>query len=275
MEMIEMDDERLSMVKFIIKGIVGILALILVISLIFGGFFVVPAGNRGVVFNSFNGIKPITYGEGMHFKLPFFEDVTEFEVRTRVYNEDASAASKDLQIVSTKVALNYHVEKEQVFSLFKNIGADYETRVINPSIQEVVKSITAKHIAEELITKREFVKEEIKLALKERLSVYYIVVDDMSITNFDFSAEFNKAIESKVSAEQNALKEQNNLKVVEFQAQQKVAEARGQAEAIKIINEELQRSPQYVDYITIQKWDGKMPLALGSGSLLSITGESK
>ena len=267
--------EEKDMINFISKIVIGVLALILVVSLIFGGFFVIPAGHKGVIFNSFSGIKPITYEEGMHFKLPFFEHVTEFEVRTRVYNEDASAASKDLQIVSAKVALNYHLDKKQVFDLFKNIGADYESRIINPSIQEVVKSITAKHIAEELITKREFVKEEIKLALKERLSSYYIIVDDMSITNFDFSAEFNKAIESKVSAEQNALKEQNNLRVVEFQAQQKVAEARGQSEAIKIINEELLKSPQYIDYITIQKWDGKMPLALGSGSLLSITGEAR
>lgn len=262
-------------VKFISKLIGGVLLLILVLSVIFGGFFIVPAGHKGVVFNSFTGVKPITYDEGTHFKLPFFEHVTEFEVRTKVYNEDASAASKDLQIVSTKVALNYHLNKEQVFDLFKNIGADYESRIINPSIQEVVKSITAKHIAEELITKRESVKEEIKIALKERLTPYYIIVDDMSITNFDFSPEFNRAVESKVSAEQNSLKEQNNLKVVEFQAQQKIAEARGQAEAIKIINEELQRSPQYIDYLTIIKWNGEMPLALGSGSLLSITGEPR
>ena len=264
-------DEEINIKKIIFDAIIFASVLIL----LFGSFFVVPAGHQGVIFNTFIGVKAQTYGEGLHFKLPLLEKSYKLEVRTRVYNEDAGAASKDLQIVSTKVALNYHIEKEQVFSLFKDIGADYEVRVINPSIQEVVKSITAKHIAEELITKREFVKEEIKLALKERLVTYYIVVDDMSITNFDFSAEFNKAIESKVSAEQNALKEQNNLKVVEFQAQQKVAQAKGESEAIRIVNEELLKSPKYIDYLTIQKWDGKMPLALGSGSLLSITGESK
>lgn len=267
--MIEMTKEdNLDKVKRVGSKTIFTILLLLVLWL---SFFIVPAGHKGVIFNSFSGIKPITYEEGFHFKLPFFERVTEFEVRTRVYNEDASAASKDLQIVSTKVALNYHLDKEQVYTLFKNIGVDYESRIINPSIQEVVKSITAKHIAEELITKREFVKEEIKLALKERLSAYYIDVDDMSITNFDFSAEFNKAIESKVSAEQNALKEQNNLKVVEFQAQQKIAQARGDAEAIRIVNEQLLKSPQYINYLTIQRWDGKMPLALGSGNLLSIT----
>ena len=255
-------------VAWIRKVVLGIIAIIMV----FGSFFVVPAGNKGVIFNTFTGIKDKTYDEGLHFKLPFFEKPYRFEVRTRVYNDDAAAASKDLQIVSTRVALNYHIDKDKVNTLFKNIGPDYEFRIIDPSIQEVVKAITAKHIAEELITKRENVKEEIKLSLKERLARSYIILDDLSITNFDFSPEFNHAIEQKVTAEQNALKEQNNLKVVEYQAQQKIAQSRGEAEAIRIVNEELLKSPKYIDYLTIQKWDGKMPLALGSGSLLSITG---
>jgi len=211
----------------------------------------------------------------LHFKIPFFETPYRFEVRTRIYNAHASAASKDLQVVSTEVALNYHVEKDSVYTLFKNIGENYEERIISPSIQEVVKATTAKHIAEELITKREIVKEEIKEHLRERLSQSFIALDDLSITNFDFSREFNHAIEQKVTAEQNALKEQNNLKVVQFQAQQKIEQAKGEAEAIRIINEQLSKSPKYIDYLTIQKWDGKMPLALGSGSLLSITGEKQ
>lgn len=256
-------------IAWIKRIIIGIIAVILVL----GSFFVVPAGHKGVIFNTFTGVRDRTYDEGLHFKLPFFEKPYRFEVRTRVYNDDAAAASKDLQIVSTRVALNYHIDKDNVNALFKNIGPDYEFRIINPSIQEVVKATTAKHIAEELITKRENVKEEIKIALKERLAKSFLILDDLSITNFDFSPEFNHAIEQKVTAEQNALKEQNNLKVVQYQAQQKIEQAKGEAEAIKIINEELLKSPKYVDYLTIQRWDGKMPLALGSGSLLSITGE--
>ena len=242
-------------------------------ALILGSFFVVPAGHKGVIFNTFTGVKDKTYDEGLHFKLPFFEKAFKFEVRTRLFQDVASAASKDLQIVSTEVALNYHLNKDKVNDLFKNIGPEYEVRIIDPSIQEIVKATTAKHIAEELITKRPIVKEEIKANLKDRLAGYYITLDDLSITNFDFSDEFNKAIESKVTAEQNALREQNNLKVVEFQAQQKIVQAKGEAEAIRIVNEELLKSPKYIDYLTIQKWDGKMPLALGSGSLLSITGQ--
>lgn len=253
--------------------IVGYIALVIVlVALVYGSFFVVGPGQKGVIFNSFSGIKPQTYEEGLHFKLPFFEKPYRFEVRTRIYNARASAASKDLQIVSTEVALNYHIEKEKVNDLFKNIGENYEERIISPSIQEIVKATTAKHIAEELITKRAILKEEIKQALAERLSQSNIILDDLSITNFDFSPEFNHAIEQKVTAEQNALKEQNNLRVVQFQAQQKIEQAKGEAEAIRIINQELLKSPQYINYLTIQRWDGKMPLALGSGSLLSISG---
>src|SRR4030066_918639 len=110
----ETGSDTMDTLKLTLKIMGGIVMLILIIGIIFGGYFIVPAGHKGVVFNSFTGINAITYGEGFHYKLPFFEDVTNFEVRTRVYNEDASAASKDLQIVSTKVALNYHLDKEQV-----------------------------------------------------------------------------------------------------------------------------------------------------------------
>lgn len=262
-------------IKFPMKWLKRIIIGIIFLVILFGSFFVVPAGYKGVIFNTFTGVKDKTYDEGLHFKLPIFEKAYKFEVRTTVFNDDAAAASKDLQIVSTRVALNYHIDKDKVNTLFKNIGPDYEFRIIDPSIQEVVKATTAKHIAEELITKREIVKDEIKLALKERLVKSYIILDDLSITNFDFSPEFNHAIEQKVTAEQNALKEQNNLKVVEYQAQQKITQSKGEAEAIRIINQELLKSPQYIDYLTIQKWDGKMPLALGSGSLLSITGSQQ
>ncbi len=251
-----------------------VIAIVLII-LLWGSFFVVGPGQKGTIFNTFTGIKDKTYDEGLHFKLPFFEKPYKFEVRTRIFKDKASAASKDLQVVSTEVALNYHIDKNKVNDLFKNIGELYEARIIDPSIQEVVKSITAKHIAEELITRREVVKEEMKNNLRDRLVKSYIILDDLSLTDFDFSEEFNRAIEAKVTAEQNALKEQNNLKVVEFQAQQKIAQAKGESEAIRIINEQLLKSPQYVDYLTIQRWDGKMPLALGSGSLLSITGEKR
>lgn len=258
-----------------LKVIKNVAIAILIFMIIWGSFFIVGPGDKGVIFNSFTGIKEKTYDEGLHFKLPIFETPYRFEVRTRIFKDQASAASKDLQVVSTEVALNYHIEKTNVNDLFKNIGANYEERIIDPSIQEVVKATTAKHIAEELITKREVVKEEIKVNLRDRLARSYIILDELSITNFDFSPEFNKAIEAKVTAEQLALKAQRDLERIKTEALQNIEKAKGEAESIRIVNEQLLKSPQYIDYLTIQKWDGKMPLALGSGSLLSITGSQQ
>lgn len=234
-------------------------------------FFVVSSGERGVVVSKLSGTVQESYGEGLHLKTPIIDSAHILEVRTKKYETTATSASKDLQVVTAVVVVNYHILPDNTYKVYQTIGNDYENRVIDPSVQEVVKSVTAKYIAEELITKRELVKDDIKEALKERLATYNLVLDDFSLKNFDFSQEFNSAIEAKVTAEQNALKEQNNLKVVEFQAQQKVASAEGDAKAIEIINQQLTKSPQYIQFFLLQKWDGKMPVALGSNSILSIT----
>jgi len=257
-------------IKITYKDIMKYISILILIMILWGSWFMVGAGKSAVVFNKLSGIKETTYGEGFHFKYPVFDKVTKFDVRTVKYEAEASSASKDLQTVHAKVALNYHIDKNAVYSLYQNIGTDYESRIINPSIQEVVKAVTAKHIAEELITKRETLKEEIKQLLSERLARSYLTLDDFSITNFDFSPEFNQAIEQKVTAEQNALKEQNNLRVVQFQAEQRIAEAKGQAEAIKVINQELSSNPNYIQYLTVQKWNGVLPQVTGANSFIQL-----
>jgi len=254
---------------------------LLVLILIWGSFFVVYPGERSLIFNVVSGLKANVYEEGIHFKIPFLESVVKMNIRTQKQEEAASAASKDLQDTHTAVAVNFRVDPLKLREIYRNIGQasttqDYmQTEIMNPIIHESVKFVTSKYTAEELITKRPQVKKDIDEVIADRLSKYGIITVDVSITDFKFSEQFTKAIEEKVTAEQNALKEKNNLDVVKFQAQQKIEAAKGEAEAIKIINQELLKSPQYINYLTIQKWDGKMPLALGSGSLLSITGEQK
>ena len=260
--------------KYLLYLVLGLGISILLLYSDISPIFIVSSGERGVVISKISGTQLESFGEGLHFKTPIIDSAKILEVRTRKHEVEASSASKDLQLVHALIAVNYHVEPDSAYLLYQKIGTDYEARVIDPLVQEVVKEVTAKFIAEDLITKREEVGTQIKERLKQKLSEYYLVLDDFSIKNFDFSEEFNKAIESKVTAEQTALKEKNNLEVVKFQAQQKVAQAEGDAEAIKIINEQLQKSPRYIDFITIQKWNGVMPLALGSNNLLSITPSS-
>ena len=176
----------------------------------------------------------------------------------------------------TTVTVNYHPDKEAIHILYKNLGLDYENRVIQPAIEETVKQVTANYNAEELITKRPLVKLDIENAIRERLNGFDIVTEVISITDFEFSVLFNKAIESKVEAEQNALRAENDLRRIQVEAQQheataeglaaaNIAEARGEAEAIAIINKALSENPNYLEWLKTQAWDGKLPLVVGEG----------
>ena len=271
-------EELISLAFSKVVKISGILlVLILLIFIFFGGFFIVQPGEQALVFNSFSGLKENVFGEGLHFKIPFVESAIKMNIRVQKQAETATSASKDLQDVSTQVTVNFQIDKSQIIDIYRRIGqsttnSDYmQSTIMNPIIQESVKSVTAHYTAEELITKRPNVKKEIDDMVGMRLKAYNILVTDISITDFKFSDVFTKAIEEKVTAEQNALKEENNLKVVEFQAQQMIAKSEGEAKSIEIINQQLMKSPQYVSYLTIQKWTGVAPLVVGSNSILALT----
>ena len=238
---------------------------------------IVDSGHRGVLlhWNAVDLTAP-PLDEGLHFVTPFQDDIVQMEVRTLKYDKDTRSASKDLQSVETTVTVNYHADPERVHVLFKEIGLDYENRVIQPAIEETVKQVTANYNAEELITKRPLVKADIEDAIRERLEQFDVKTDVISITDFEFSALFNKAIESKVEAEQNALRAENDLRRIEVEARQheasavgianaNIAQANGEAEAIAIINHALANNPEYLQWLKIQKWDGILPLVVGEG----------
>ena len=239
---------------------------------------IVDAGNRGVLtqWNAVD-IKNAPLDEGIHFLVPFQDDIVQIEVRTQKYDAQTRSASKDLQTVQTTVTVNYHADQERVHILYKEIGLDYENRVIQPAIEETVKQVTANYNAEELITKRPLVKADIENAIRERLEVFNVKTEVISITDFDFSDLFSKAIESKVEAEQKAQKAENDLIRIEVEARQleaqaeglasaNIAEARGESEAISIINQALSNNPYYIEWLKTQAWDGKLPLVVGEGS---------
>ena len=239
---------------------------------------IVDAGNRGVLTQwSAVDIKNAPLDEGIHFLVPFQDDIVQIEVRTQKYDAQTRSASKDLQTVQTTVTVNYHADQERVHILYKEIGLDYENRVIQPAIEETVKQVTANYNAEELITKRPLVKADIENAIRERLDVFNVETEVISITDFDFSDLFSKAIESKVEAEQKAQKAENDLIRIEVEARQleaqaeglasaNIAEARGESEAISIINSALSNNPYYIEWLKTQAWDGKLPLVVGEGS---------
>jgi len=257
--------------------VIGAIFLIIIGVLVSTSIQIVDAGYRGVLLH-WNAVDLTTppLDEGLHFVIPFQDSVVNMEVRTLKFVTDTSAASKDLQTVTTEVTVNYKPIENSVNTLYKEVGLDYESRVIQPAVEEVVKQVTAQYNAESLITKRPQVKADIENEITDRLNVYNIKTDVISITDFQFSPLFASAIESKVEAEQNALRAENDLRRIEVEARQleaqavglakaNIAEANGEAEAIMIINEALAENPNYLEWLKTQEWDGKLPLVVGGG----------
>ena len=181
-----------------------------------------------------------------------------------------------MQTVSTEITVNYKPEPNSVHYLYKEVGLDYENRIIQPTVEEVVKQVTANYDAEELITKRPQVKQDIEAEIGNRLASFNISTDTVSITDFQFSPLFAQAIEAKVEAEQRALQAENDLRRIEVEARQfeaqavgiaqaNIAEAQGEAEAINIINQALSNNPYYLEWLKTQQWDGVLPLVVGEG----------
>lgn len=246
---------------------VGIAIGLLIVIGLFMSVYIVPAGERGVLL-TFGKADDVAMREGLHFKIPLAQRVVKMDVKTQKYEADASAASEDLQIVSTKIAVNYRLTPESTPKLFKTVGVAYQDRVIQPTVQEVVKASTARFTAEELITRRPEVKEMIKELLKERLQERGIVIEDISITNFEFSESFNTAIEAKVEAEQLKLKAERDLQRIEIEAQQKITQAEAEAEALRLQKQEI--TPDLiklrqieVQRTAIEKWNGILPTVTG------------
>ena len=252
-------------------AIIGIVVFVLIQSIAF-----VPAGHRGV-FMTFGAVDETrSVNEGITIKTPFVDSVLPVEVRKRIYTDDTAAASRDLQDVTTQIAVEYTIDSNAVQKLWKFIGPDYERRIIGPAINEITKQVTAKFDAEELVTKRVEVKNEIQEGIKDRLAENYLILTQISVTDFKFSPLFTQAIEQKVEAQQKALQAENDLKRVKVEAQQaeakaigeasaNIARADGEALAIQRINEALLNSPTYMEWLKTQKWNGVLPLVTGEG----------
>lgn len=265
-----------------------IAASVLLIFLVAGGcssFVTIDAGHRGVV-TKFGQVEDRVLPEGLSFRWPIMEEVHEIEVRTQKYEVGAGAASKDLQETKTGVALNYHISPTTVHRLYQSLGMDYRDRFIAPAVQEIVKATTAKFNAEELVTKRAAVREQIESGLRDRLTGHGITIDAFAITNFQFSKGFEDAIEAKVTSQQEALKAENDLRRIEVEARQVVAVAEGaakavvlkadaEARAIAAIQRQLAGSPNYTNYLAVTRWNGVLPQVNGTGATPFVDLRSK
>jgi regulator of protease activity HflC (stomatin/prohibitin superfamily) len=252
--------------KFIVLGVIALFILLFVSK----SFTTIGAGERGVVLN-FGAVKDTVLGEGLHFIVPFVQEIIKIDVKIQKAQTDSLASTKDLQDTKFSTVINYHILEDAANIIYQKIGIAFEDRVIDPSIQEVVKAASAKYTAEELITQRDKVSSEIKSLLVARLKIYNIIIDDFSIVNFQFSEQFTRAIEDKQTAEQKALTAQRDLERIKFEAMQVVESAKAEAEALGLKKNELNESLIKLSAIeaqlkAIEKWDGILP-KVNSGAI--------
>lgn len=278
---------------------IGVVALILIaVYLFMSSFVIVNAGHVGVV-RTLGAVQPVAIEEGFHFKKPFIDQVEEIDIRLRKAENQASAASKDLQVVSTKVAVQYSMNGAVMPLTYQKIGRRevVQSTLVNPAIMESVKAITAQYTAEQLITSRAEVKVKIQQAISEFIDetlaqkevLGALTLANVAITDFDFSAEFNRAIEDKVRAEQEALQAKNEKLRRVTQAEAAAAERTlaadaeayqievasvARAEAIRREAEALKDNPALIQLRIAEKWNGQLPQVSGGNAvpLLNLDG---
>lgn len=238
--------------------------------LIFQSITIVQAGHRGVVLQ-LGAVQPQVFEEGLHFKIPFIQTVVPMEVRVQKSETSQTSASRDLQTVATTIAVNHHLDGNNVNKLYQQVGMDYATRIVDPAIAEALKAVTAQYTAEELISKRSEVSTKVKEVLHTKLSAYNIILDEINIREFKFSEEFDRAIESKQVAEQQALKSKLDLERIKIEKEQEITKAQAQAEALRL--QKLEVTPELIQLRQIEaqleairKWDGKLPNVTGGAT---------
>ncbi len=255
-------------------------AVIIVVLIFFRPWALVGPGERGVMLN-FGAVENRVLNEGIHFRIPVMQSIVTMDVKVQKATTETIAASADLQDVTSTVALNYHIIPDKANKVYQELGVLFKDRIIDPAILEVVKAVTARYSAEELITKRPVVGEEMRMKLEERLKPYNIAVDAFSIVAFSFSKVFTEAIESKQTAEQLALKAKRDLERIKIEAEQKITAARAEAESLR-----LQKANISADLVelrkieanmkAIEKWNGVLPNVTGAGAVPFIgVGDAK
>lgn len=261
-------------------ALIGGAVVVLIVLFLLNPFVIVGAGERGVVLN-FGKVQEEVLGEGLHLKIPFVQTIIIMDVKIQKDQIEAAASTRDLQDTASTVAINYRVVPQSANKIYQEVGLAYRARIIDPGVQETVKAVTARYNAAELITQRSEVGTEIRETMKARLAPYNIEVTDFAIVNFSFSEQFTQAIEDKQTAEQRALKAEQDLKRIEIEAKQKVELARAEAESLRlqravISTQVIQLREIEARIKAIEKWNGQLPRVTGGVlPFLDVEGDAR
>ncbi len=250
-------NQRITRKKFLKFTMIGVFGIAFLFLLVFLALYSVPAGYVGIV-TRWGAVQRIVH-PGLGIKIPFAEAVHRMSVQTQKDEVEASSASSNLQTVSAIIAVNYRLDGQHASSVYQSIGMNYQDKVVAPAIQNAFKSATAKYTAENLIKLREQVRMDAETELQKQLELYHIIVENFNIINFDFSPEYNASIEAKQVMEQNVQTAKLELEKTKIEAEQRVVEAQGQADAQKALNDTGALTSEYLQYLFLSRWNGILP----------------
>lgn len=236
------------------------LVVVFILITIFSSFQIIESGEVGLKVR-FGKIVDSSLNEGLNLKIPYIEQIKKVNIKVQKSEITVESSTKDMQTIMTTIAVNYRVDSKKASSLYRTVGNNYESTVLEPAIKESIKSAIAQYNAEEITTKRSEVSGNCLTALQEKVEKYGIVVEDFNLTDFSFSAEYTKAIEEKQVAEQK-------LQKTKLEAEAKIVEA----EATKKANDLLKQSltDELIAKQFIEKWDGKLPETYAGGDILKM-----
>lgn len=256
--------------KKLSKILIPVILVVLLI-ILFNSLKAVPTGYIGIR-TRFGKVSDNVVQEGLNVKVPFIEKIVLLDCRTQKAEIECSTASKDLQEVYLKVAINYNVNRATAHNLYKEVGINYESIIISPSLLESVKSITAQYTAEELITKRAEVSDKMQEVLKTKIETRGFNVVDFNITDLNFSSVYNQAIENKQVAEQEAKQAQYELEKSKIENEKKIAEAQANAQVMQAQNSSITENALKLKELEVQqqfieKWNGVLPTTLSGDAM--------
>ena len=249
-----------------------ILIVLLVVGALVSSYIVIEPGHTGVVV-TMGKVEENVLQEGFHLKIPFIQEVVKIDNRIVKLEVQTEAFSKDLQTVQTTLAINYRVDTKKSYSIYKNIGSDYENVLVVPAVNEVLKSISSAYTAEESVTNRVLISDGLVDGLNSKLNDLGLYVTDVNIIDFDFSDAFIQAIEEKQVAQQKLLtaetEKQTAIAKAEAEAQTIIIKAEAEAEANKVLSESITKN--VIDYNKVEKWNGELPQVTGgSGTIIDL-----
>jgi len=239
--------------------VLAVVILLIIFILACNPVAIVGVGERGVKVTLGGIISPQSYSEGVHFIFPGVQKIRAMNVKTQKIKEITEVYTKDIQQAKIEYVVNFNLMPQHVHEMYRKVGMNYSDTILMPAIEGTIKDVIGKWNAQDLVANREKATNEILVKLQNQLKDNYINITAFQMTAINYTDVFERAIEEKVRAEQEALKAKNKTVQIEEEAKQKLISAEAEAKSMKIRATALTQNKALVEYEAVQKWDGKMP----------------